>query len=127
MSGSGHPANSADIPASGVFHTRNTPRNSLELSTAYFAADRGRRDRTPYETPSGTGTIRSGARYSAVFGVPQTREALLSEILSQTAPYTVRRSHQQMLRDVREGLAQNPKRLSPKYFYDERGSELFEQ
>jgi L-histidine Nalpha-methyltransferase len=32
-----------------------------------------------------------------------------------------------MLRDVREGLAQNPKRLSPKYFYDERGSELFEQ
>ena len=32
-----------------------------------------------------------------------------------------------MLRDVRDGLAQNPKRLSPKYFYDERGSELFEQ
>jgi L-histidine N-alpha-methyltransferase len=32
-----------------------------------------------------------------------------------------------MLRDVRDGLAQNPKRLSPKYFYDERGSELFER
>jgi L-histidine N-alpha-methyltransferase len=32
-----------------------------------------------------------------------------------------------MLHDVGEGLAQNPKRLSPKYFYDERGSELFEQ
>ena len=32
-----------------------------------------------------------------------------------------------MIRDVRQGLTQSPKRLSPKYFYDERGSELFEQ
>jgi dimethylhistidine N-methyltransferase len=30
-------------------------------------------------------------------------------------------------RDVLEGLAQQPKRLSPKYFYDVAGSELFEQ
>jgi dimethylhistidine N-methyltransferase len=29
--------------------------------------------------------------------------------------------------DVLEGLAQHPKRLSPKYFYDAAGSELFEQ
>src|SRR5882757_7274638 len=29
--------------------------------------------------------------------------------------------------DVIEGLAQYPKRLSPKYFYDAAGSELFEQ
>jgi L-histidine N-alpha-methyltransferase len=28
--------------------------------------------------------------------------------------------------DVREGLARTPKELSPKYFYDERGSQLFE-
>jgi L-histidine Nalpha-methyltransferase len=28
--------------------------------------------------------------------------------------------------DVREGLAATPKELSPKYFYDERGSQLFE-
>jgi L-histidine Nalpha-methyltransferase len=28
--------------------------------------------------------------------------------------------------DVREGLLQTPKRLSPKYFYDDRGSRLFE-
>jgi L-histidine N-alpha-methyltransferase len=28
--------------------------------------------------------------------------------------------------DVREGLLHTPKRLSPKYFYDERGSRLFE-
>jgi dimethylhistidine N-methyltransferase len=30
-------------------------------------------------------------------------------------------------RDVTEGLSQQPKRLSPKYFYDIAGSELFEQ
>jgi L-histidine N-alpha-methyltransferase len=32
-----------------------------------------------------------------------------------------------MVRDVRQGLTHTPKQLSPKYFYDERGSELFEQ
>jgi L-histidine N-alpha-methyltransferase len=47
--------------------------------------------------------------------------------MSSTAPYTVRRSRQQMVRDVRQGLTKSPKRLSSKYFYDERGSHLFEQ
>ncbi|MGZ8372937.1 MAG: L-histidine N(alpha)-methyltransferase, partial [Rhodoplanes sp.] len=28
------------------------------------------------------------------------------------------------LKDVWHGLAQDPKRIPPKYFYDERGSEL---
>ena len=32
-----------------------------------------------------------------------------------------------MVRDVREGLSKATKQLSPKYFYDERGSELFEE
>lgn len=32
-----------------------------------------------------------------------------------------------MARDVRAGLCAYPKELSPKYFYDERGSRLFEQ
>ncbi len=32
-----------------------------------------------------------------------------------------------MAQDVRDGLTAKPKRLQPKYFYDERGSELFEQ
>ena len=32
-----------------------------------------------------------------------------------------------MARDVRRGLRTIPKELSPKYFYDERGSELFER
>src|SRR4051794_9633353 len=32
-----------------------------------------------------------------------------------------------MARDVRRGLRSIPKEVSPKYFYDERGSQLFEQ
>jgi L-histidine N-alpha-methyltransferase len=44
-----------------------------------------------------------------------------------TPPYTVHRSRQQMVDDVRDGLTANPKQLSPKYFYDEHGSELFEE
>jgi L-histidine Nalpha-methyltransferase len=51
----------------------------------------------------------------------------LSGVVGETPPYTVHRSRQQMLRDVREGLTTTPKQLSSKYFYDERGSELFEE
>ena len=50
-----------------------------------------------------------------------------TDIVGGTPPYTVRRSRQQMVSDVREGLTRMPKQLSPKYFYDERGSELFEE
>jgi L-histidine N-alpha-methyltransferase len=32
-----------------------------------------------------------------------------------------------MRRDIRAGLSTDPKELAPKYFYDERGSQLFEQ
>ncbi len=32
-----------------------------------------------------------------------------------------------MAREVRLGLTASPKELAPKYFYDERGSQLFEQ
>jgi hypothetical protein len=48
------------------------------------------------------------------------------EVVDGTPPYTVHRPHLQMVRDVRNGLTSSPKQLSPKYFYDERGSELFE-
>jgi L-histidine N-alpha-methyltransferase len=50
-----------------------------------------------------------------------------SDVVGGTPPYTVHRSRQQMVRDVRQGLSTSPKQLSPKYFYDERGSELFEE
>ena len=32
-----------------------------------------------------------------------------------------------VVEEVKQGLRQNPKRLSPKFFYDERGSQLFDQ
>src|SRR6202171_6439623 len=35
--------------------------------------------------------------------------------------------HLAVASDVIDGLSQHPKRLSPKYFYDATGSELFEQ
>jgi L-histidine Nalpha-methyltransferase len=50
-----------------------------------------------------------------------------SVVVGGTPPYTVHRSRQQMVRDVRDGLTKSPKQLSSKYFYDERGSELFEE
>jgi L-histidine N-alpha-methyltransferase len=55
------------------------------------------------------------------------KEKHAADLLGETPPYTVHRSRQQMLRDVRLGLTTMPKQLSPKYFYDERGSELFEE
>ena len=55
------------------------------------------------------------------------KNGIHSDVAGATPPYTVRRSRQQMVRDVRQGLAQQQKQLSPKYFYDERGSELFEE
>lgn len=36
------------------------------------------------------------------------------------------RRHAQMVADVRDGLFRRPRELPPKYFYDERGSQLFE-
>ncbi|HEU4747779.1 MAG TPA: L-histidine N(alpha)-methyltransferase [Gemmatimonadaceae bacterium] len=50
-----------------------------------------------------------------------------ADVAGGTPPYTVRRSRQQMVRDVRRGLTTTPKELSSKYFYDERGSVLFEE
>ena len=55
------------------------------------------------------------------------KSGIHSDLFNGTPPYTVRRSRQQMLRDVQQGLTHEPKQLSPKYFYDERGSELFEE
>ena len=55
------------------------------------------------------------------------KSGIHSDLVNGTPPYTVRRSREQMVRDVRHGLTRKPKQLSPKYFYDERGSELFEE
>ena len=41
-------------------------------------------------------------------------------------PVTARIDRRELLRDVSRGLALKPKELDPKYFYYDRGSELFE-
>src|SRR4051812_1359412 len=48
-----------------------------------------------------------------------------SPIVRPSDPATTRR--RAILDDVRESLARTPRELSPKYFYDERGSQLFEE
>ena len=52
---------------------------------------------------------------------------MTGHIAASSPLYVVTPSRDQMLKDVREGLTQTPKQLSPKYFYDERGSRLFEE
>src|SRR6266542_1953446 len=52
---------------------------------------------------------------------------LTKRTIDSSPLYVVTPPHEQMLNDVREGLRRTPKQLSPKYFYDERGSELFEE
>jgi L-histidine N-alpha-methyltransferase len=47
--------------------------------------------------------------------------------LSATDLERARRRRSEILADVRESLSRTPRELSPKYFYDERGSALFEQ
>src|SRR4051812_13640946 len=47
-----------------------------------------------------------------------------SPIVRPSDPATTRR--RAILDDVRQSLARTPRELSPKYFYDERGSQLFE-
>ncbi len=48
----------------------------------------------------------------------------MNEIMLSEESYT---PEQAFYQDVVEGLSENPKRLPSKYFYDQRGSELFEQ
>lgn len=54
---------------------------------------------------------------------PMAGESRQIRIRRELAPDALR---EQMARDVRRGLASRPKSLPPKYFYDARGSRLFE-
>lgn len=57
-------------------------------------------------------------RPSAEAVTPLEREVAIAVVDDRTAG---------MIADVRDGLARRQKELPPKYFYDERGSELFEK
>ena len=90
-----------------------------EASTRCFAADRGLLVQEQFATRSGTGITRFAARSSADSAAPT-----MSERSNGAAPAHI--GNRELLRDVARGLAMPQKELDPKYFYDERGSALFE-
>src|SRR5207245_1923783 len=94
-------------------------------NTRCFAAHRGRRARMWRGPPSATGTIPFAGRSSAASGARAMTSLSTSPIVRVTDPAAARR--RTILDDVRESLARTPRELSPKYFYDERGSQLFEE
>ena len=69
---------------------------------------------------SATGTCRSAARSSPACAARGTHTIAIDVHLDADAAA-------KMARDVRAGLCAYPKEVAPKYFYDERGSLLFEQ
>ena len=70
---------------------------------------------------SATGTCRSAARSSPASAARGTHDD------RDRRPPRRRRRRRRWRSDVRAGLCASPKELAPKYFYDERGSQLFEQ
>src|SRR5215208_1189107 len=133
MCGSGRRATFTVTPASRRSRTRNTPRCSLDRSTRCFAAARGPRVPAPSATHSATGIIPFAGRSSAAFGARAMTSVRLPAVPlpRDAAPSIARgyesRAREAMLADVRVGLSHRQKELSPKYFYDHRGSELFEE
>jgi len=57
----------------------------------------------------------------------QLQATLRSGLGMEPAPFAMEASKQEFYRDVVAGLSGSPKALPSKYFYDQRGSELFEQ
>src|SRR4051812_14914409 len=89
-----------------------------------------------------TGTCLSAVRFSPAFVAPGTAielgraqprrktQTLDSEATAAQIAIEVRLAGNggaTMARDVHRGLSATPKELSPKYFYDELGSQLFER
>ena len=62
--------------------------------------------------------------YTAPFGTGRRTREMTVEILSLR---DAAESARELERDARAGLGRTPKSLPPKYFYDARGSELFEE
>ena len=76
----------------------------------------------------------SGARYSPASGARRTWRSGVTRATAEHGPEPVRidvhlreGALASFAEDVRSGLGSDPKAIPPKYFYDARGSELFEQ
>src|SRR5439155_5459956 len=70
---------------------------------------------------AGAGDRRAAARRAGVVR-DATGERLTIDVRWQPGDYV-----ETMIKEVRQGLGQTPRTLPSKYFYDDRGSELFEE
>src|ERR671938_1319904 len=137
-SGSGPPATSVPTQASRPSPTRSTPRSSSGPITRFCAVARGLPARPRCATPSATGTSRSDASSSAACAAQRMRKGRRDRKVKPMSLCCGKirveeledgEGASQMAKNVRAGLLSTPKDLSPwpKYFYDERGSKLFEE
>src|SRR5918993_698105 len=134
MCGNGRRVISVPIPDFRASPTRSTPKPSSEPSIRCCEAGRGQHGPVPSGQRSATGITASGARFSAAFGVPAMTESSINRWFrtarqERHEPVAVAYKHAnpRMLAEVAAGLSAPQKELPPKYFYDHRGSELFEE
>src|SRR4051812_10468598 len=126
MCGSGPRVIFSRTPISKAFRTLSIPKRSSEVSTRFFGAARGPPAQARFATPSAIGITPSAARSSAASGAFEMPENTKSGWSASTVA-AYRQSNPRMLAEVAAGLSAPQKELPPKYFYDHRGSELFEE
>jgi L-histidine N-alpha-methyltransferase len=66
------------------------------------------------------------ARHAAPYLPPRSAPKAVADPLLRVERHLIDGRRTQLAADVRTGLAAKPKRLPPKYFYDDRGSRLFD-
>ena len=66
------------------------------------------------------------ARHAAPYLPPRPAPRAIVDPLLRVERHLIDGRRRQLAADVRKGLAARPKRLPPKYFYDDRGSQLFD-
>src|SRR5947209_1502684 len=118
------------IRDSRPFLIPNTRRCFSVQSTRCCAAGRGRRGSVPHGTRSAIGTTPFVVRSSVASGARAMtkRVSSVAMVVEREVPIAMADERgTAMLAEVRDGLSRRQKELPPKYFYDERGSELFEK
>src|SRR4051812_4842509 len=108
------------------FHTPNTRKSFLDRSTRCCEVDHGPRVPARSATAFAIGTTPFDVRSSADFGARVMDRSNAAAAFSAESLAAMRR-RRAMLDEVCESLSRPRKELSPKFFYDARGSELFEE
>src|SRR5215207_9783361 len=134
MSGNGRRVISAPIPGFRASPTLSIPRPFSGPSIRCCGAGRGQHGPVPSAGRSVTGITPSGASFSAAFGVPAMTESSINRWFRaarqerhEPVVRAYKHANPRMLAEVAAGLSAPQKELPPKYFYDHRGSELFEE